>query len=190
MKVLTQLALESALLAALLGAATTSWTGTGKPRGTQTLTREHVHPSGAFSFRTPEAWNEDRSQANPDRFDVAGDGVLVRFLYRGSEVGYDSLHVDCMLERLSGPMEAQPHVRYEYDFLSWTFGGRRALDSAFVVRYDKPIRGSREWRQRNLTVVGPGQSLCVIAYVPAAVWKRSPGTRTLLDSVLGSVTFR
>ena len=47
---------------------------------------------------------------------------------------------------------------------SWAapIGDRRALDSAFVVTYDKPIRASAQWRQRNLTVVGDGQSLCAI----------------------------
>ena len=45
-------------------------------------------------------------------------------------------------------------------------------------------------RQRNLTLVGHGQSICAISYAPVAVWKKSAATRTLLDAVLGSLTFR
>ena len=47
------------------------------------------------------------------------------------------------------------------------------LDSAFVVRYDAPVEGSAAWRQRNLTIVGGGESLCVIGYAPLPAWKKS-----------------
>lgn len=161
-----------------------------KPPQVPVLGSEHVHPSGAFSFRTPVSWMVRVSPANPEVLEAAGDGVRVRFLYRSGEVGFDSLHVDCMLERLAGPMEQHPQVRYEYDFLSGQLGEFRVLDSAFVVIYDSPIQGQREWRQRNLTLVGSGQSLCLIGYAPLRLWKKSKPTRALLDAVLGSLSFK
>jgi hypothetical protein len=120
-----------------------------------------------------------------------GDGDLkVRFLYRNGEGGLDTTHVDCMLERLAGPMVAEPQVRYEYDFRGGVLADRGALDSAFVVHYDEPIQGQRDWRQRNLTLVGQGQTLCIMTYAPALLWKKSAETRALLDAVVGSITFR
>jgi len=155
------------------------------------LPREHRHPSGAFSFRTPEAWRVGPSTANPEILET-GDGELrVRFLYRPGEGGLDTTHVDCMLERLAGPMATEPQVKYEYDFRGGVlFGDRAALDSAFVVRYDAPIEGQRDWRQRNLTIVGAQQTLCIMTYAPAVLWKKSQETRALLDAVVGSITFR
>ena len=44
-----------------------------------------------------------------------------------------------------------PQVDYEYDFVGGAVGERRALDSAFVVHYDEPVEGQRDWRQRNVT---------------------------------------
>ena len=41
-----------------------------------------------------------------------------------------------------------------------------------------------------MTIVGDGVSLCAITFAPAPLWKKSSATRTLLDAVLGSVTFR
>jgi hypothetical protein len=94
-----------------------------------------------------------------------------------------------MLERLAGPMDTEPEISYEYDFVSGNVGNRRVLDSAFSVRYDKPRHNHRQWRQRNLTVVGGGDSLCVITYVPREDWK-SASTRGLIDSVVTSVVFK
>jgi hypothetical protein len=115
---------------------------------------------------------------------------MVRFLYRHGEGGLDTVHVDCMLERLAGPMATEPQVKYEYDFRGGVLANRGALDSAFVVRYDAPVQGQRDWRQRNLTLVGEGETLCIMTYAPASVWKKSLETRALLDAVVGSVTFR
>ncbi|HEX9886451.1 MAG TPA: hypothetical protein VGA70_08190, partial [Longimicrobiales bacterium] len=123
----------------------------------------------------------------PEVLEAQGDGLLVRFLHRGQEAGYDSLHADCMLERLAEAMDMAPQVKYEYDFVSWENGPHRALDSAFAVSYDRPVQGHKQWRQRNLTVVGAGQSLCVITYCPARRWKKSAETRALLDGVVRSV---
>ena len=126
----------------------------------------HRLPSGGFAFRTPEAWKVVSTPENPDTLNAAGDGVAVRFLYHDGESGYDSFHGACMLERLADAMEMEPVVQYEYDFVGGAFGDRRALDSAFVVTYDKPILGERQWRQRNVTIVGDGTSLCAITYAP------------------------
>src|SRR5256885_17201676 len=83
-----------------------------------------------------------------------------------------------------------PVVRYEYDYVGGVVANRRALDSAFVVSYDQPLLGQRQWRQRNVTIVGNGDSLCAITYAPLALWEKSAPTRALLDAALGSVTFR
>jgi hypothetical protein len=94
-----------------------------------------------------------------------------------------------MLVRLAGPMDAFPQVDYEYDFVGGEVGDRRALDSAFVVHYDQPVEGHRDWRQRNLTVVGEGESVCVVAYAPLPFWKKSKPARNLLTSVVESIRF-
>ena len=162
----------------------------GKEKPPPPLVRDYVHPAGAFAFKMPEGWTAATAPENPNAVEAGGGGVLVRFIYRDGEAGYDSLHVACMLERLAGPMETEPQVRYEYDFVGGAFGDLRGLDSAFVVTYDKPIGGHRKWRQRNVTVVGGGHSLCAISYAPAEVWKKSKATRSLLDAVLSSVRLR
>jgi hypothetical protein len=149
---------------------------------------EHVHPSQAFSFRTPQGWTAGPVEGQPQLHETKGDGLLVRFLFLETESGFDSLHVECMELRLAGPMETQPHVRYEHDFLSGTLGDRRVLDSAFVVSYDEDQHGARDWRQRNLTIVGAGQSLCVVGHAPAR-GKRAKDQRKLRDAVMTSVTF-
>jgi hypothetical protein len=154
------------------------------------LSVEHLHPSGAFLFRTPDDWKVQPSPANPQAIEAWGGDLGLRFVYRAGEAGYDSLHADCMLERLAGPMDTEAQIKYEYEFVGGVVGNRRALDSAFVVRYDAPRHGHREWRQRTVTVVGQGESLCVISYVPRALWKSSSPARAVIDSVLGSVTFR
>lgn len=156
------------------------------------LTREHRHASGAFSFRTPADWQVKPGDKPRSLVAVAAGpaaGAHVLFLYDARDLGYDNLHVSCMDVRLRGPMEAGPQVTYEYDFLSATVGERRTLDSAFVVSYDEPIQGQREWRQRNLTVVWPQHSLCVIAYAPRRLWKKSRAARALLDAVVQSLEF-
>lgn len=153
------------------------------------LPAEHPHPSGGFTFRTPPGWKVETPAENPEMLHAAGDGVVVRFIFRDGENGYDSLHGACMLERLAPAMEMQPVVQYEYDYVGGVIGNRRALDSAFVVSYDKEVLGARQWRQRNVTIVGDGVSLCAITFAPLTAWKKSAPTRALLDAVLGSVTF-
>jgi len=116
--------------------------------------------------------------------------MVVRFLFQRGEAGYDALHGHCMTQRLTEAPQTDPWIDFEYDFLSGGIETRRFLDSAFQVRYDAPIHGHRTWRQRNMTVVGAGQSLCIIVYVPSEVWKKSKTSRALADAVVRSVDFR
>jgi hypothetical protein len=155
------------------------------------LESEHTSPSGAFTFRTPPGWVVEKRAEQPETVNAAGSsGVRVRFVHRRGEHGYDSLHGACMLERLAPPGETSPVIKYEYDYVDGATGDQRALDSAFIIRYDSPVHGHKVWRQRNVTVVGGGHSLCAVSYAPAPLWKKSKDTRALLDAVLGSVTFR
>jgi hypothetical protein len=125
----------------------------------------------------------------PELTEARGDGLIVRILRREGELGLDSLHVECMLVRLAGAMDTFPQVDYEYDFVGGAVGERRSLDSAFVVHYDQPVGGHRDWRQRNLTVVGKGESVCVVVYAPQTVWKKSKPARKLLTTVVESIRF-
>jgi hypothetical protein len=150
----------------------------------------HVHSSQRFSFRTPASWRVAGSTDRPDAIEASDGGeLLARFLFLDGEQGYDSLHVTCMLERLAPENRQHSQVKYEYDFLSGLVGPLRLLDSAFVVTYDEPIHGHQRWRQRNVTLVGAGLSLCAITYAPEPVWKKQPAARALLDAVLTSVEF-
>jgi len=153
------------------------------------LISEHSNASKTLTFRTPEGWVVEAGTGQPEVTEARGDGLIVRVLRREGELGLDSLHVECMLVRLTGPMDTFPQVDYEYDFVGGEIGGRRALDSAFVVHYDDPVEGHRDWRQRNLTVVGEGVSVCAIAYAPLPVWKKSKPARKLLTSILESIRF-
>jgi hypothetical protein len=154
------------------------------------LETEHTSPSGAFTFRTPAGWVVE-SSTGPETVNAFGSGVRVRFVHRPGEHGYDSLHGACMLERLAPPIETSPVIKYEYDYIGGDIGNdQRALDSAFTIRYDGAVHGHKEWRQRNVTVVGGGHSLCAVSYAPASVWKKSKQARVLLDAVLSSVTMR
>jgi hypothetical protein len=126
----------------------------------------------------------------PPALEAKGDGFIIRFFYSPQETGFDSLHADCMVDRLAGPMDTDPRVEYEYEFLSGEVGERRILDSAFKVRYDKPVYGYQDWRERTITIVGLGQSLCVIAHCPVPVWKKSKDARALLDGIVKSISFK
>jgi hypothetical protein len=154
------------------------------------LTREHAHPSGAFRFRTPEGWTEQKVAAEPTALQFAGDGMVVRFLFQNREVGYDGLHSLCMTQRLAESPQTDPWIEFEYDFVSGGVGDRRFLDSAFRVLYDEAILGEREFRQRNMTIVGGGQSLCIVVFVPSKLWKKSKPARALADAVVKSVEFK
>jgi hypothetical protein len=155
------------------------------------LSAQHASESGVFSFRTPPGWTVENTKKEPETVNASGDGVRVRFVYLAGEYGYDSLHGACMLERLAAPADTSPVIKYEYDFMGGDVGnGMRALDSAFTIKYDNAVHGHKEWRQRNVTVVGSGHSMCAVSYAPASVWKKSKETRALLDAVLASVTFK
>ena len=171
------------LLAAPLGAARETVPGSSP------LVSEHTNSSKTLTFRTPAAWVVEAGSGQPEVTEARGDGLILRILRREGELGLDSLHVECMHVRLAGAMETFPQVDYEYDFVGGTVGERRALDSAFVVHYDEPIEGHRDWRQRNLTVIGGGESMCVVAYAPLPVWKKSKSARNLLTAVVENIRF-
>jgi hypothetical protein len=153
------------------------------------LTDEHRHPGGHISFRTPADWAvTDKGHGVVEAW---GPEIGMRLVERDGEQGLDGFHSDCMLERLAPLMDSEPQVKYEYDFVGGMVGQQRGLDSAFAVIYDKDFRGHRMWRQRNISLVGMGRSLCVVGYAPSALWKKkSSPTRVLMDAVLSSVTVR
>jgi len=151
------------------------------------LAQQHWNGSRTLSFMTPTGWTVSNTPGDMELTEARGDGVILRLLRREGDLGLDSLHVECMLLRLAGPMETNLHVSYEYDFVGGEIGGRRVLDSAFVVEYDEAIDGDKKWRQRNVTVVGDNESVCVIAYAPNGVWKKSKAARKLLTSIVESV---
>jgi len=151
------------------------------------LAAEHTSLSGSLTLRTPPGWTAETTSGQPERIEARGQGLIVRVLRMEGEVGLDSLHVQCMMERLAPMMQTRPEVDYEYDFHEGTVGERRALDSAFVVHYDEPIDGEKDWRQRNVTLVGLGESVCVIGMTPRSVWKKSKESRALLDAVMAGV---
>jgi len=185
-----RIALPTVLAAFAAAGAAVPSPAAGRVPDPPSLETEHTSPSGAFTFRTPAAWVVESNAEQPETVNAAGSGVRVRFVHRRGEHGYDSLHGACMLERLAPPIETSPVIKYEYDYIDGAIGDRRALDSAFVIRYDRPVHGHKEWRQRNVTVVGSGHSLCAVSYAPAPLWKKSKDTRALLDAVLSSVSFR
>ncbi len=153
------------------------------------LPSEHTNASKTLTFRTPTGWAVQAGTGQPEVTEARGDDLILRIVRREGEIGLDSMHVECMLVRLAGPMDAFPQVDYEYDFVGSALGERKALDSAFVVHYDEPIDGHRDWRQRNLTVVGGGESVCIVAYAPLPVWKKSKPARSLLTAIVESVRF-
>ncbi|HYN02055.1 MAG TPA: hypothetical protein VE359_06395 [Vicinamibacteria bacterium] len=159
------------------------------PPAPVSLPSEHWNESRTVGLRTPAEWTVRREAGPPEVLETRGEGLIVRVLHREGEIGLDSLHAECMLVRLAAPMDTFPQVDYEYDFLGGEMDERRALDSAFVVHYDAPVEGYRDWRQRNLTVVGEGESICVIAYAPVPIWKKSKPARNLLTSVVESIRF-
>lgn len=161
----------------------------GGDKGPVALRSEHRNAAGTFTLSTPPGWSFDSRPGRPEVTEARGDGLIVRVVRHETEVGLDSLHVECMLMRLAPPMEMSPQVEYEYDFVGGALGDRRTLDSAFVVHYDEPIDGHRDWRQRNLTVVGGEESVCLIGYAPLAAWKKQKAARKLLNSVIASVRF-
>jgi hypothetical protein len=154
------------------------------------LTEEHFNAARTVRFRTPAGWTVKTGSGTPELTEARGNGLVLRLLWRPQEVGLDSLHVDCMLIRPAPENLGQPAVDYEYDFVGGALGTRRALDSAFVAHYDEPIEGARDWHQRNVSVVGEGESVCIIGYGPLPAAKKSKPLRKLLDAVMKSVELR
>lgn len=175
-----------ALVLAVLG----SCAGPAARAGEQVpaLSQEHRHPRGAFSFRTPADWTVQPVAGRSDALEASSGPLRVRIFWSAGEQGFDAIHVQCALERLSPGMEADPRLQYEHDFVSGMVGDRRFLDSAFLVRYDPPVLGHREWRQRALTVVGGGETICLVSAAPRPLWKKAT-TRRLLEGIVTSLTF-
>jgi hypothetical protein len=149
----------------------------------------HTSAGGSFSVSTPEDWTFETRAGQPEITEARRGPLILRVVRREGELGLDSGHVQCMLQRLAGAMAARPQVEYEYDFRQGYIADRQAMDSAFVVRYDEPIEGHKDWRQRNLTLIGGGESLCVITMLPQRLWKKSREDREILDAVMKSIRF-
>jgi hypothetical protein len=152
-------------------------------------TVERAHPSGLFSFRTPPAWSVEAVATRKDLLQASGEEGVVWFVVHPGNNGYDSQHVNCMSERLVGKASQSMVLSYEYDFREGAVASRRALDSAFLVAYTTAVRGQAVWRQRNVTLVGDRETVCVVVFCPAATWKASKQTRLTLDAVVGSIAF-
>ena len=152
------------------------------------LEAEHENAAGTLTLRTPADWVVETRAGQPELTEARGGPLVVRILRREGELGLDSYHVQCMQERLGDPMKAEPQVDYEYDFRQGWIGEREALESAFVVHYDEPVEKHKDWRQRHVTVVGKGESLCVVGMAPRRLWKKSKEARALLNAVMTSVS--
>jgi hypothetical protein len=146
------------------------------------------HPLGGFTYQLPQGWTIQTASNDPDSLDASGDGVMVRLFYRPGEIGYDALHGICLMQRFPGHGEGEP--QYEYDYIEGHDGPRRILDSAFVMAYEAPVQGYKKWRQRNLTVVGSGHSLCLISFAPLPVWKKSDKARSATEALMRSIKFK
>lgn len=185
------LRLTAALLVCLLAGTAAPVHARKKPKlpDPPSLDQEFKH-RGRFSFRVPADWViGQRINGDPDTVQAAAEPLVVRFVYRDREAGFDALHGLCLAERLVGREHDASPAQYEYDYVEGSYGDRRSLESAFLIEYDREVMGHRKWRQRNLTVVGGGHSLCLIAFVPVSVWKKSGEARSTLDAVLQSVKF-
>ncbi len=180
-------ALVTVALACFTQVATLGGAGEAESPARGLLVSKHRNAAGTFTVQTPEDWVVETRAGQPEVTEARGGGMVFRIVRREGEMGLDSWHVQCMLERLAGPMVTQPQVDYEYDFRQGWIGDRQAMDSAFVVHYDEEIDGHRDWRQRNLTVIGGGESLCLVGMAPRRVWKKSKEDRALLKAVMASV---
>jgi hypothetical protein len=152
------------------------------------LTREHRIASSSATFHTPENWVVSVGGRDPEVVNASGGDLVVRFLRWDSELGVDALHVMCIEERLADRMASDPRVRYEYEFIGGEQASRRILDTAFAVQYMPPVKGFTAWRERVVTIVGKGEGLCVVAFCPLPLWKRSREARETLKAVVSSVS--
>ena len=115
----------------------------------------------------------------------AGAGDLsVRFIWQKSEFGTDVAHTDCMTEQPVAGLPGVPRVSFEYDFMGGVVGDRRLLDSASHLDYEAPVKGHRSWRQRAVTIVGGGETLCAVSFAPRSAKKEA---RRLLDAILADL---
>ncbi len=148
------------------------------------LDQEVRHPAGSFVFRVPADWKVGPLS---ERVIEAGAGDLsVRFVWQKSEFGTDVAHTDCMTEQPVAGLPGVPRVSFEYDFMGGVVGDRRLLDSASHLDYEAPVKGHKSWRQRAVTIVGGGETLCAVSFAPRSAKKE---TRRLLDAILTSLIF-
>jgi hypothetical protein len=161
--------------------------GAGDKKDAPPLTEEHWNASRTLSFKTPAGWSVTSKPGEIETTEARGDGLILRIYRRRGGLGLDAMHAECMLMRLAGPMDTFPGVDYEYDFIGGEIAGHRILDSAFVVLYDAPIEGERQWRQRNLTLVNDNETVCAVTYAPNSVFKKSKAARKLLTSLVESL---
>ena len=115
---------------------------------------------------------------------VGGD-LGLRLVDRQGEQGLDSFHVDCMMERLAGPMETEPQVSLRVR-LHRRRGQRHTASSIprFVVtlRRRRPRAPAVAPAQR---VAGGQRALAVRRGLRASdQWKKSAASRALLNAVL------
>ena len=92
----------------------------------------------------------------------------MRFRFKQLEEGIDSWHADCIDDGLAPLAAADPGRRFDYEYVGGIFADRRVLDTGHSMRYDAAVHGHRDWHQRTLTLVGGGQSMCIMAYAPQA----------------------
>jgi hypothetical protein len=174
----------------VLVTAAVSWFGSdaiGADKG-PLMGPERLHPSGAFTFRAPEGWSVKAAADDPDGVDVTSpEEVVVRFVYHAGELSFDAFHALCVMQRMPEQRNTDPHVHYEYDNVDGILDGRHTMDSAFVMESDAPVRGYKKWHQRTLSIVGRGQSLCIVTRAPTPAWKGK--ARTATDAVLKSLKF-
>src|SRR5262245_43629499 len=67
------------------------------------LSRVHHIASSDATFRTPDDWVVSVSGSNPEVVQAEGREIAVRFLRWDNELGLDSLHVMCLVERMAEP---------------------------------------------------------------------------------------
>ena len=147
------------------------------------------HPTAGFTYRVPEGWTSGPLPGRPDVIQVASATALVRFVVQKGELGLDVAHVLCMDERLADPMATSAGTEYEDDFLTNVVAGRHTAFSSLVVAYDAPIMGYRVWWQRNRTIVGGGETICVMGTMPDKLRRKRKRLRHELESIMDGMSF-
>ena len=69
------------------------------------LAQEHWNGSRTLRFKTPEGWLVQNTSGQVELTEARGDGMRLRLVRWPIDMGLDSTHAECMLQRLAGPME-------------------------------------------------------------------------------------